>query len=727
MIRLKRIALGMSLFCILVVYLLYVGNKEPYVGLQIEEQEGSWTIVNMYDNKWAQKVDIHIGDQLIAVNGKKLVDVGIGNIIRSASTLTIMREQPIEIIVRHTDALKQLLYTGVFPFIYFIITVICCMYLLKKRPMYLFILFLLTVCLAYCSVGNSIRYQLIGKLMIENSIALCLAFFIHFLRNYINELDSQVLFPKHILLIYSLPIIMLGLSIGEIFYPHILYSFNGTFVLSIVCVNMLFVLFMLGKAYVKIRKSEIVVLFVCVIAPFIPFVVLFALPQTLVGEYIMSSEIAALFFLLIPFLILFIQVPERLFHLDYHISKLRYYLFYATLMTAWFIGAFYIVATMSIRETAGLAVFMFISFLVFFYMKERFDFVHRKVMFSPKGDYLHFVYSTIEQIGKMMTVDELLHTFSQQLEKHLKIDKVLVERVNIAQLNDERALLKVGELKKQQANYIGCLYQSAEQKYILRMENANLRREELISLELLMRYIYSFIENTQLVEDLVADLQKLKQPTEEIYPAWLDKVVWLQLEQEKSELAQELHDTVLQEQIHVIRLLEGAWRDEKEGNAIVQSIHEQLININKQLRSYCEKLKPPLLDTLGLKAALNKLFRETEKKADFTLIHDIDQLQLDDPQIPLLIYRILQEMLNNALRHAQATYVKIDVKNQGTGFDITYMDNGVGCDVTALASFSTMGLKGMQERVQACNGTIEIDSYPDEGMQIYISFRGDEK
>lgn len=57
----------MSLFCILVVYLLYVGNKEPYVGLQIEEQEGSWTIVNMYDNKWAQKVDIHIGDQLIEI------------------------------------------------------------------------------------------------------------------------------------------------------------------------------------------------------------------------------------------------------------------------------------------------------------------------------------------------------------------------------------------------------------------------------------------------------------------------------------------------------------------------------------------------------------------------------------------------------------------------------------------------------------------------------------
>ncbi len=163
---------------------------------------------------------------------------------------------------------------------------------------------------------------------------------------------------------------------------------------------MLFVLFMLGKAYVKIRKSQIVVLFVCVVAPFIPFVLLFALPKTLVGEYIMSSEIAALFFGLIPFLILFIQVPERLFHLDYHISKLRYYLFYATLMTAWFIGAFCVVAMVSIREIVGLAVFMFISFFIFLYVKERFDFAHRKVMFSPKGDYLHFVYSTISKLGK---------------------------------------------------------------------------------------------------------------------------------------------------------------------------------------------------------------------------------------------------------------------------------------------------------------------------------------
>ncbi len=177
---LKRIALGMSLFCILVIYLLYVGNKEPYVGLQIEEQEGSWTIVDMYDSKWAQKVNIHIGDQVIAVNGKELVDGGIGNIIRSASTLTIMREQPIEIEVRHRDALNQLLFTGVFPFIYFIITVICCMYLLKKRPMYLFILFLLTVCLAYCSVGNSIRYQLVGKFIIENSYCFMFCFFYSF-------------------------------------------------------------------------------------------------------------------------------------------------------------------------------------------------------------------------------------------------------------------------------------------------------------------------------------------------------------------------------------------------------------------------------------------------------------------------------------------------------------------------------------------------------------------
>ena len=64
-------------------------------------------------------------------------------------------------------------------------------------------------------------------------------------------------------------------------------------------------------------------------------------------------------------------------------------------------------------------------------------------------------------------------------------------------------------------------------------------------------------------------------------------------------------------------------------------------------------------------------------KADFTLMYDIDELKRDDPQKPLLIYHILQEMLNNVLRHVEATYVKNDVKKQESEFDITYIDNGL--------------------------------------------------
>ncbi|PKC51020.1 hypothetical protein RhiirA1_484737 [Rhizophagus irregularis] len=93
----------------------------------------------------------------------------------------------------------------------------------------------------------------------------------------------------------------------------------------------------------------------------------------------------------------------------------------------------------------------------------------------------------------------------------------------------------------------------------------------------------------------------------------------------------------------------------------IADFHRQLVTINHQLRSYCEKLKPPLLDTLGLNAALNKLIMETKKRAAFSLITN------------------------------------------------------------------SMGLTGMRERVLAYGGYIDIDTYPNEGMQIHIQVGNDLK
>ncbi len=284
--------------------------------------------------------------------------------------------------------------------------------------------------------------------------------------------------------------------------------------------------------------------------------------------------------------------------------------------------------------------------------------------------------------------------------------------------------MQLREIKKLDSCYVACIHQDIEVKHLLILGNSRntvLKNEELLWLELVMLFVNNFIDNTKLVEELLDELNAAHQK-ENNQPNWLQKLIWLKLEDEKNLLAKELHDTILQEQIFLIREIDGILY-ERNGEILrekVVDVHQQLISITQQLRSYCEVLKPPLLDTLGLYAALNRLFMQTKKRADFSLIYSVDQLDTTNEGSPLLIYRVIQEMLNNAIKHSQATYVKIQLKNHQNGFEILYMDNGVGCDMDSLNQTEAMGLTGMRERVRAFNGYIVIDTYPNEGMQIQI-------
>lgn len=85
-----------------------------------------------------------------------------------------------------------------------------------------------------------------------------------------------------------------------------------------------------------------------------------------------------------------------------------------------------------------------------------------------------------------------------------------------------------------------------------------------------------------------------------------------------------------------------------------------------------------------------------------------------------MIYRLFQELLNNALKHSNATSVEIHLTEMMDGFEITYSDNGVGCDLNDIMQSDSMGIKGMQERVKAFNGRFLATSLIHEGMTVQI-------
>ncbi len=448
--------------------------------------------------------------------------------------------------------------------------------------------------------------------------------------------------------------------------------------------------------------------------------------------------------MLIPFSFIFTQLTERIFDMEYFISRLRYYFNFSFGFTMWLLIGLYLLTDLSITRMTEIFFFAFLSLLALFYIKERIDYRKRKILFSTKGDYIHRLYTTVESIGRVVKIEDLLEKFVQEVVVQLEMESVYVltydfqtHQVTLTNKSKEYTQHQIdevlverlglgGDIKKTDHFYIAFIHQDVNYKRILVVDHNKtiyLKDEELLWLELLLLYLNNFIENTKMVEELLNQLKHMKEADNRQLP-WLNKLLWLRFEEEKYQLAQELHDTILQEQLHIAREMDVLMhtKEKEEIPSKLIKLHEHMIiSLNDLRGGYCENLKPPLLDTLGLNAALEKLIQKIHKRANFVLIYTIDRLYLEDERLNLMIYRLFQELLNNALKHSYANTVEIHLLGtEEGGFQILYNDDGVGCNIDDILLADSMGIQGMQERVQAFNGKFALDSKVGEGMTIRI-------
>ena len=152
---------------------------------------------------------------------------------------------------------------------------------------------------------------------------------------------------------------------------------------------------------------------------------------------------------------------------------------------------------------------------------------------------------------------------------------------------------------------------------------------------------------------------------------------------------------------------------------------ERLLNsVEKQLRQYSHELRPTVLDDLGWLPAIRFLAESVSKRANLPIHVDARVSERLPGAAETAIYRVVQEALNNAVKHAQARDVWISVVRQGGTLSCSIRDNGVGFDVPALRSQRQrrgLGLTAMQERLNAVGGTVAIESTPGKGTELRIS------
>ena len=223
-------------------------------------------------------------------------------------------------------------------------------------------------------------------------------------------------------------------------------------------------------------------------------------------------------------------------------------------------------------------------------------------------------------------------------------------------------------------------------------------------------------ENTTLWEEL-----KRK---EEVRARLLAMAVTAQ-EQERERISRELHDetgqalTALLVQLKVLERL----RDLDAIAAHAAELREIVLRTLEEVRRLARDLRPATLDDLGLIPTIEWHTRTFSQKTGL----DID-FQTDTPEdfrLPeyteLVLYRVMQEALTNAARHASATRVRIRLVKQGDSVLFTMEDDGCGFDNTGDTQKRGVGLLGIQERVELIGGTLSIDSEVGRGTRLIVN------
>jgi signal transduction histidine kinase len=197
-------------------------------------------------------------------------------------------------------------------------------------------------------------------------------------------------------------------------------------------------------------------------------------------------------------------------------------------------------------------------------------------------------------------------------------------------------------------------------------------------------------------------------------------------EAERRRWARELHDETLQGIAAVRMLLASSRRaDEAELRTVIALAADNLQDELDRLRDIIHDVRPSSLDDLGLAAAIEALVARHAGNGGPTLRLEADldheagrAPQRLHPDIEITLYRIAQEALTNALKHAGAQTIEIALAEIEDEVGVRIRDDGSGFDVRANADAGGFGLFGMQERVDLLGGRLRISSAPGAGTTV---------
>lgn len=215
--------------------------------------------------------------------------------------------------------------------------------------------------------------------------------------------------------------------------------------------------------------------------------------------------------------------------------------------------------------------------------------------------------------------------------------------------------------------------------------------------------------------------QQKHQEVEAAYQKELLQIAIQSEEKERSRIGKELHDDVgallTTTKLYLSQISPEASPEKlKATTDKMYSLFETMI---QGIRNISQDLRPVILDRLGLEEAINSLVTTVNDLGVITTSFRNDATRMVAKEDALNVYRILQELINNTLKHAEASEISIIFKNEDKNFVIIYKDNGVGFEYDQLQKKKGIGLKNIESRLSVLSGTFSYDT-TNKGIKLTI-------
>jgi signal transduction histidine kinase len=274
-----------------------------------------------------------------------------------------------------------------------------------------------------------------------------------------------------------------------------------------------------------------------------------------------------------------------------------------------------------------------------------------------------------------------------------------------------------------------------DQAKILSLENENLGKDLQLKKQKLQRnaffysgitifalaiFLFLYIQQRRTKDRIIAE-QKIKQLEEE-KKLMAAKILVEGQEEERKRIATELHDG-LGVLLSATKMQFSTIIDKSpENKDLIERATKMLEQASGDVRKISHNMMPGLLTRLGFYEAVEDLFEHVDDtgKLKANCVISGNRTRLPENK-EIMLYRIIQELVNNTMKHAEASGIQLQVHILPGILDIIYEDNGKGFDYQAKLESQSLGLKNIQSRVNFLNGSMKVDSSPGNGTRYFIN------